>query len=41
VIKVVSEVGERLLDFVLDDRQAALGESSPASRRTRELWGRS
>jgi serine/threonine-protein kinase RsbW len=40
VIEVVSEVGERLLDFVLDDQQEALGESSPASRRTPEPWGR-
>ncbi len=27
-IEVFSEVGERLLDFVLDDREAVLGESS-------------
>ena len=36
VIEVFSEVGERLLDFVLDDRQAALGSSSPAARQTPE-----
>ena len=39
-IEVFSEVGERLLDFVLSDREAALGASSPASRRTPEPWGR-
>ena len=39
-IEVFSEVAERLLDFVLDDREAALGESSPASRQTPEPWGR-
>jgi hypothetical protein len=33
-IEVFSGVGERLLDFVLHDRQAALGSSSPASRPT-------
>ena len=32
-IEVFSEVGERLLEFVLDDREALLASSSPASRR--------
>jgi serine/threonine-protein kinase RsbW len=36
VIEVVSEVGERLLDFVLDDREVVLASSSPASRQTPE-----
>jgi len=40
VIEVFSEVGERLLDFVLSDREAALEASSPASRQTPEPWGR-
>jgi serine/threonine-protein kinase RsbW len=31
VIEVFSEVGERLLDFVLEDRQAVSGKASPAS----------
>jgi serine/threonine-protein kinase RsbW len=35
-IEVFSEVGERLLDFVLDDREAVLASSSPASRQTPE-----
>ncbi len=39
-IEVVSGVSERLLDFVLEDRQEALAASSPASRRTPEPWGR-
>ena len=40
LIEVFSELAERLLDFVLEDRQAALGASSPASRRTSQPWGR-
>jgi hypothetical protein len=40
VIEVFSLVAERLLDFVLEDRQAALGASSPASKRTPQPWGR-
>jgi serine/threonine-protein kinase RsbW len=36
VIEVFSEVGERLLDFVLCDREAALGGSSPPSRQRPE-----
>jgi hypothetical protein len=40
-IEVFSEVGERLLDLVLDDREAVLASSSPTSRRTPERRRRS
>jgi serine/threonine-protein kinase RsbW len=39
-IEVFSEVGERLLDFVLEDRQAALGGSDSAARRASKPRGR-
>ena len=35
-IEVFSQVGERLLDFVLDDREAVLASPSPGSGRTPE-----